>query len=74
VPAGTHHGKVFRIKERGFSRLNSRGRGDQLIITKLITPEKLDHRQRQLLEELSASLPKSAEYARPGEDLLQHLG
>ncbi|MCX5993459.1 MAG: molecular chaperone DnaJ [Chloroflexi bacterium] len=74
VPAGTHHGKVFRIKERGFYRLNSRGRGDQLVIIKLITPEKLDQRQRQLLEELSASLPKSAEYARPGEDLLQHLG
>ena len=74
VPPGTHHGKVFRIKERGFSRLNSRGRGDQLVITRLITPEKLDQRQRQLLEELSASLPKSAEYARPGEDLLQHLG
>jgi molecular chaperone DnaJ len=74
VPPGTHHGKVFRIKERGFTRLNSRGRGDQLVITKLITPEKLDQRQRQLLEELSASLPKSAEYARPGEDLLQHLG
>ena len=74
VPPGTHHGKVFRIKERGFPRLNSRGRGDQLVITRLITPEKLDQRQRQLLEELSASLPKSAEYARPGEDLLQHLG
>jgi molecular chaperone DnaJ len=74
VPPGTHHGKVFHIKERGFPRLNSRGRGDQLVITKLITPEKLDQRQRQLLEELSASLPKSGEYARPGEDLLQHLG
>jgi len=74
VPAGTHHGKVFRIKERGFARLNSRGRGDQLVIIKLITPEKLDNRQRQLLEELAASLPKSAEFARPGEDLLQHLG
>jgi len=73
VPAGTHHGKVFRIKERGFFRLNSRGRGDQLVITKLITPEKLDQRQRQLLEELSASLPKSAEFARPGDDLLQNL-
>ncbi len=74
VPPGTHHGKVFRIKERGFPRLNSRGRGDQIVITKLITPEKLDHHQRQLLEELSASLPKSSEYSRPGEDLLQHLG
>jgi len=74
VPPGTHHGKVFRIKERGFPRLNSRGRGDQMVITKLITPEKLDHRQRQLLEELSASLPRSEEYTHPGEDLLQNLG
>ncbi len=73
VPPGTHHGRVFRIRERGFPRVNSRGRGDQLVITRLITPEKLDGRQKQLLEELAASLPRSEEYARPGEDLLQHL-
>lgn len=74
VPAGTHHGKVFRIKDRGFQRLNSRNRGDQIVIAKILTPDKLDQRQKQLLEELSASLPKAPEYARPDETLLQHLG
>jgi len=74
VPAGTHHGKIFRIKDKGFQRLNSKNRGDQIVIAKILTPEKLDQRQRQLLEELSASLPKTAEYSRPDENLMQHLG
>lgn len=74
VPPGTHHGRVFRIKDKGFQRLNSRSRGDQVVIARLITPEKLDQRQKQLMEELQASLPKAAEYSRPDEALLHHLG
>ncbi len=73
VPAGTQHGRVFRVKDKGFQKLNSKNRGDQIVIVKLLTPDKLDQRQRQLLEDLSASLPKATEYSRPEENLLQHL-
>lgn len=73
IPAGTQHGKVFHIKDKGFQRINSRGRGDQLVIVKILTPDKLDQKQKQLLEELSNTLPKFEEYARPEDDLLHYI-
>jgi len=73
IPAGTQHGKVFNIKGMGFQRINSRARGDQLVVIKILTPDKLDQRQKQFLEELSNTLPKVEEYSSPEEDLLQYL-
>lgn len=73
VSPGVQHGKVFRIKDRGFQKINSKSRGDQIVIIKVLTPDKLDAKQKQLLEELSASLPRVEEYSRPEEDLLLHL-
>ena len=73
IPPGTQHGKVFHIKEKGFNRIGSKSRGDQLVIIKILTPDKLDQRQKQLLEELASTLPKAEEYPRPGEDLLHYL-
>ena len=73
IPAGTQHGRVFRIKEKGFHRVNSRGRGDQIVIAKLVTPERLDQHQKKLMEELAASLPKVEEYSHPEDDLIHRL-
>ena len=73
VSPGVQHGKVFRIKDKGFQKINSKSRGDQVVIVKVLTPDKLDAKQKQLLEELSASLPKIEEFSRPEEELLQHL-
>jgi molecular chaperone DnaJ len=73
VSPGVQHGKIFRIKDKGFQKLNSKSRGDQIVVVKVMTPEKLDQKQKLLLEELSASLPKVEEYTRPEEDLLRHL-
>lgn len=73
IPAGTQHGKVFHIKEKGFQRINSRNRGDQLVVVKILTPDKLDQRQKQLLEELADTLPRVEKYSRLEEELLQYL-
>jgi len=73
IPAGTQHGKVLHIKDKGFPRVNSKARGDQLVVVKILTPDRLDTRQRQLLEELSNTLPKVEEYSHPEDDLLQYL-
>ncbi|MBN1374760.1 MAG: molecular chaperone DnaJ [Dehalococcoidia bacterium] len=73
IPPGTQHGKVIHIKDRGFQKMNSRSRGDQLVVMKILTPEKLDQRQRQLLEELANTLPRTEEYLQPGDDLLQYI-
>lgn len=73
ISPGVQHGKVFRIKDKGFPKLNSRGRGDQLVIVKVQIPDKLDAKQKQLLEELMASLQTQEVFTRPEEELLQHL-
>jgi molecular chaperone DnaJ len=73
IPAGTQHGKILHIKEKGFQRINSKSRGDQLVIVRILTPDKLDQRQRQLLEELADTLPKVDDYSRPEDDMLQYL-
>jgi len=73
ISPGVQHGKVFHIKERGFPKLNGRGRGDQVVIVKLITPDNLDPQQKKLLEELLHSLPTAKDFAQPGEDLLHKL-
>ena len=73
TPPGVQHGKVFHIKDKGFPKPNSKSRGDQLVLVKVKIPEKLDARQRQLLEELMASLKTGEEFAKPDEDILQYL-
>lgn len=73
IPAGTQHGKIFHIKEKGFQRINQRGRGDHVVIVKILTPDRLDQRQRQLFEDLAGTLPRVDEYSKPDNDLLQYL-
>lgn len=57
IPAGTPHGKVFRLRGRGFPRLRtdgtSAGRGDQLVTVLIDIPGKLDDQQRELFEKLA---------------------
>jgi molecular chaperone DnaJ len=57
IPPGTQNGRVLRIKGKGVPRLNSRGRGDQLVIIRVVTPQSMDTNQRQLFEELAKTLP-----------------
>jgi molecular chaperone DnaJ len=56
VPPGSQTGKLFRLKGQGIAHLNKSGRGDQLVILVVITPESLNDKQRQLLKELGNSL------------------
>lgn len=63
IPPGTQTGKLFRLKEKGVSHLKGDGRGDQLVMVHVVTPQSLDERQRKVFEELAktlgeASLPK----------------
>jgi molecular chaperone DnaJ len=56
IPAGTQPGKVFTLKARGVPYLRKSGRGDQLVIVNVDIPSKLTKEQRQLFEQLSATL------------------
>jgi len=60
VPAGTQTGKLFQLKEKGVPHLRGGGRGDQLVMVHVITPEALDEKQRRLFEELAKTLPPAS--------------
>ncbi|MBI5370384.1 molecular chaperone DnaJ [Candidatus Uhrbacteria bacterium] len=50
IPAGTQSETTFRLRGKGI-RL-ARGSGDQIVTIHVVTPRKLDRKQRKLLEEL----------------------
>lgn len=56
VLAGSQTGEVIRLKGKGIPHLHRGGRGDQLVMLFVVTPEALTEKQRQLLQELANSL------------------
>jgi molecular chaperone DnaJ len=53
VPAGTQHGHVFSLRDRGAPRLQRSGRGVLRLVTLIDIPSRLSERQRDLFRELS---------------------
>ncbi|MBI5743676.1 MAG: molecular chaperone DnaJ [Elusimicrobia bacterium] len=64
IPAGTQHGKVFRVHDQGMPSPGGKGRGDLLVKVKLEVPHDLSPRQRELFEELA----KLAGHEAPSQD------
>jgi molecular chaperone DnaJ len=58
IPAGTQTGSTFRIKGKGVPRLRGTGRGDQIVIARVLTPTSLTAEQRDLLAQLGKTLGK----------------
>jgi len=56
IPAGSQTGKVFHLKNQGILHLHRDGRGEELISLFVVTPEKLNDKQRQLLRDLGKTL------------------
>lgn len=56
VPAGTHSGEKFRLKGKGVPHLKGIGKGDHYVEVKIKVPQKLDKKQKKLLEDLDESL------------------
>ena len=54
IEPGTMPGKMLRLKEKGIPRLNSYGRGDQLVRIQIWVPSKVNSKEKELLKELSA--------------------
>ncbi|MBI2429411.1 MAG: molecular chaperone DnaJ [Ignavibacteriales bacterium] len=55
IESGTMPGKMLRLKDKGIPRLNSYGRGDQLIRIQIWVPPKVNSREKELLKELGNS-------------------
>jgi molecular chaperone DnaJ len=57
IPAGTQPGKVFHMKGKGVPHLRKKEhRGDQLVIVNVEIPSKLTKEQRELFEQLAATM------------------
>ena len=59
VPAGAQTGKTVRIKGKGMPHLNGKNRGDLVVELFVETPTDLTPHQKELLQELAASLGES---------------
>ena len=57
---GTQPGEVLSLRGKGMPVLQGRGRGDQRVIVNVRVPRRLTPEQRQLLEELEASIDESS--------------
>ena len=55
IQAGTQSNKILRMRGKGIPRLNSNGKGDQLVRIIVWTPTKLTSAERKMFEELSKS-------------------
>ena len=67
IPEGTQSGSVFRMKGKGFPKLDGRGTGDLYVRVIVETPRQLSREQRHLLEQLDEALPRENK-ARPRKD------
>ena len=56
IPPRTQTGKLFQLKEKGVPHLRGGGRGDQLVMVHVVTPEALNEEQRRIFEELAKTL------------------
>ncbi len=56
IPEGTQTGSRFRMRKKGVPGLNSNGRGDLYVEVKVTIPDKLTRQQRELMEQLAATL------------------
>jgi molecular chaperone DnaJ len=54
VPAGTQHGELVRVPDRGLPSLRSPRRGDLVVGFTIRVPEELTARQRELYTELAS--------------------
>ena len=54
IAAGTHAGKVLRLRGKGLPDVNGYGRGDILIVVDITIPSSLTSEERKLVEKLSA--------------------
>ncbi len=52
IPEGTQSGTIFKIKEKGISKLRNRGIGDHFVKVKVNIPKGLNKKDRKLLEDL----------------------
>jgi molecular chaperone DnaJ len=59
IPAGTQTGQLFRLMGKGMPRLQGQGYGDLYVTAKIVIPQNMGIRDRQLLEEFKKLHPEN---------------
>ncbi len=60
IPAGTQGGAVIPLRNKGVPHLRKNGRGDQLVLIRVVVPTKLNREQKRLFQELGQTLDPEA--------------
>lgn len=66
IPEGTQTGTRFKIKQKGFSRINSNYKGDFIFTVVVQTPRRLSKEQRELFEKLAKTMNEQPPVRRKG--------
>lgn len=53
IPEGVQSGTILRLKNKGIPHLRGQGRGDQHVKVKVLTPQKLNEKQKDMLREFA---------------------
>lgn len=53
IPAGTQTGQTFKLRGKGVPFLRQSGRGDQIVVSRVMVPSRLNDQQRKLFQELA---------------------
>ena len=61
IPAGTQSGTLFRLKGKGVPRVNSSGRGDQIVRVIVDIPKNLNEKQTEALKAFMEACGESTE-------------
>lgn len=61
VPSGTQSGEILDIRGHGMPSVNDERRGRLKVAVQVVTPRSLSAEQRELLEQLNATLPEPQE-------------
>jgi len=60
IPSGTQPGDKFKLSGKGAPYVDGYGRGDQIVIVRVITPKSLNKEQKKLFEELKKNEDKKS--------------
>lgn len=61
IPEGTQTGSHFTLKGKGIPNLRTRRRGDQLVYVRVVTPTRLNDKQKELLRKFAEEEERKAE-------------
>ena len=56
IPSGTVSGKLFKLRGKGITDVNERGKGDQIVKVVIDVPKKIGAKEKKLLEELQEEM------------------